>query len=90
MTHDHAPAAIVGAALDRRLWAAAALNAAITLAELEGGLLSGSLALLSDAAHNLSDVVAVVLALWRGASAGDLPRSGTATASSASKCWPPW
>ena len=29
-----------------------------------GGLVSGSLALLSDAAHNLSDVVAVVLALW--------------------------
>ena len=64
MSHDHAPTAIVDGALDRRLWAAAALNAAITLAELVGGLVSGSLALLSDAAHNLSDVVAVVLALW--------------------------
>ena len=50
-------------ALDGRLWASAALNAAITLAEFVGGILSGSLALLSDAAHNLSDVVAIVLAL---------------------------
>jgi cobalt-zinc-cadmium efflux system protein len=64
VSHGHAPTAIVDGALDRRLWAAAALNAAITLAELAGGLVSGSLALLSDAAHNLSDVVAVVLALW--------------------------
>ncbi len=50
--------------MDRNLWASAALNAAITLAEFFGGLFSGSLALLSDAAHNLSDVAAVVLALW--------------------------
>jgi cobalt-zinc-cadmium efflux system protein len=50
--------------LDRRLWASALLNATITVAEFLGGLLSGSLALLSDAAHNLSDVVAVVLVLW--------------------------
>jgi cobalt-zinc-cadmium efflux system protein len=51
-------------ALDRKLLATAALNGAITLVELIGGLVSGSLALLSDATHNLSDVVAVVLALW--------------------------
>lgn len=50
--------------MERRLWASAALNVAITLAELVGGLLSGSLALMSDAAHNFSDVVAVGLALW--------------------------
>lgn len=64
MSHRHAPGGIGDGALDRRLWAAATLNVAITLAELFGGLLSGSLALLSDAAHNLSDVVAVVVALW--------------------------
>jgi cobalt-zinc-cadmium efflux system protein len=51
-------------ALDRRLWLSAGLNVVITLAELAGGLLSGSLALMSDAAHNFSDVVAVGLALW--------------------------
>ena len=50
--------------MDRRLWASAALNGAITLAEVLGGLVSGSLALLSDAAHNLSDTAAVVLALF--------------------------
>lgn len=51
-------------AMDRRLLASAALNVAITLAEFFGGLLSGSLALISDAAHNLSDVAVVALALW--------------------------
>ncbi len=50
--------------LELRLWASAALNGAITLAEFLGGIFSGSLALLSDAAHNLGDVAAVVLALW--------------------------
>ena len=62
MGHSHESIASDGA-LDKRLWATAVLNMAITLAEFVGGLLSGSLALLSDAAHNLSDVVAVVLAL---------------------------
>lgn len=37
------------------------LNAAITVAEIIGGLLSGSLALLSDAVHNLSDTLAIAL-----------------------------
>ncbi|KNZ43391.1 cation diffusion facilitator family transporter [Acetobacterium bakii] len=37
------------------------LNATITLAEIIGGILSGSLALLSDAIHNLSDTVAIAL-----------------------------
>ncbi|MGA7105747.1 MAG: cation diffusion facilitator family transporter [Candidatus Deferrimicrobiaceae bacterium] len=50
--------------VDRKLWASAALNVAITLAEFIGGLLSGSLALLSDAAHNASDVVSLALAIW--------------------------
>jgi len=37
------------------------LNATITGAEVAGGLLSGSLALLSDAVHNLSDTFAIAL-----------------------------
>jgi cobalt-zinc-cadmium efflux system protein len=64
MSHSHPPLDAGNGTLDKRLWATAALNVAITSAEVVGGLLSGSLALLSDAAHNLSDVVAVVLALW--------------------------
>lgn len=64
MNLEHLSAEVSDGAVDRRLWTAAVLNAAITLAELIGGLFSGSLALLSDAAHNFSDVAAVVVAIW--------------------------
>lgn len=37
------------------------LNASITLAEFIGGILSNSLALISDAVHNLSDTMAIVI-----------------------------
>lgn len=37
------------------------LNATITVAEIVGGLLSGSLSLLSDAMHNLSDTLSIIL-----------------------------
>lgn len=37
------------------------LNAIITLAEFVGGILSNSLALLSDAVHNLSDTMAIII-----------------------------
>ncbi len=37
------------------------LNVIITVAEYIGGLLSGSLALISDAGHNLSDVASLIL-----------------------------
>lgn len=40
------------------------LNAAITVAEVVGGILSGSLALLSDAVHNFSDTVAIALSYF--------------------------
>ena len=36
------------------------LNVAITVAQIIGGLVSGSMALLSDAAHNFSDVLALL------------------------------
>src|SRR6056297_750349 len=37
------------------------LNAAITIAEFVGGVLSNSLALISDAVHNLSDTLAIII-----------------------------
>jgi cobalt-zinc-cadmium efflux system protein len=40
------------------------LNVIITLSQIIGGLYSGSLALLSDALHNFSDVMALVIAWW--------------------------
>ena len=48
--------------LEARLLGAIALNALIVVAEIAGGLVSGSLALLSDAIHNLSDVAALIIA----------------------------
>jgi cobalt-zinc-cadmium efflux system protein len=47
----------------RRMWVALAINAALLLAELVGGILTGSLAVLADAGHLLSDVGSIVLAL---------------------------
>ena len=38
------------------------LNLFITIAQVIGGILSGSLALLSDALHNFSDVLALIIA----------------------------
>lgn len=38
------------------------LNLLITMAQVAGGIISGSLALISDAIHNLSDTVSVILA----------------------------
>ncbi|WP_456439578.1 cation diffusion facilitator family transporter [Caldithrix abyssi] len=44
-----------------RLLITMALNFAITIAELIGGLLSGSLSLISDALHNFSDGIAIII-----------------------------
>lgn len=43
-----------------KLFITVLLNVIITLSQVVGGILSGSLALLSDALHNFSDVVALV------------------------------
>ena len=55
-----------------RLLAATLLNALITAVEVAGGIASGSLALLSDAAHNLGDTAAIAFsyAAWRIAGRG--------------------
>ncbi len=46
----------------RKLTYTVLLNVAITLGELIGGIWSGSVALLSDAAHNFSDVLSLIIA----------------------------
>jgi cobalt-zinc-cadmium efflux system protein len=48
----------------KRILGATLLNATITVVEIAGGILSGSLALLSDAVHNLSDTVAIALSFY--------------------------
>jgi len=47
---------------NRSLLFATALNVFITVVEIIGGLMANSLALLSDALHNLSDTIAILLA----------------------------
>ncbi len=54
-THDH------GDLKGKKLLFIIALNLLITLAQVIGGLLSGSLSLLSDALHNFTDVISLVI-----------------------------
>ena len=56
-SHTHAHPDLKG----RNLLISILLNIGITLAQVIGGLLSGSLALLSDALHNVSDVLSLVI-----------------------------
>lgn len=56
--HHHQPREISG----KNLLIATLLNLVITVVEIAGGILSNSLALLSDALHNLSDTFATFIA----------------------------
>lgn len=63
--HVHAHSSAVGADADRRyLVAALALLVAFLVAEVAVAVVAGSLALLSDAGHMLTDVGAIGVALW--------------------------
>ena len=57
--HNHHHHHAVGG---KKLFITIILNVIITLSQIVGGLISGSLALLSDAVHNFSDVMALVIA----------------------------
>lgn len=59
--HSHLPARIRH---ERPLWIAFGLTLLFLLVEVAGGLLSNSLALLSDAAHMMTDVLALGIALF--------------------------
>ena len=63
--HAHGAPQVHGRAASRRALAITlGLTAAFTLAEFVGGLLTGSLALLADAAHMLSDDLSLGIALF--------------------------
>lgn len=47
---------------DRRVFAAIAVNVGLTVVQIVGGILSGSLALIADALHNFSDAVSLIIA----------------------------
>lgn len=60
--HSHAHGEVSNGANERRLMLAAALTTVTLLAETIGGIVSGSLALLADAGHMLTDAAALILA----------------------------
>ncbi|MGG6462514.1 cation diffusion facilitator family transporter [Solilutibacter silvestris] len=59
-THDHGGGEIRH---ERPLWWAFGLTAAFLVVEVIGGLITNSLALLSDAAHMMTDVIALAISL---------------------------
>lgn len=56
-SHDHSDKAV------SRLWITLFLNLGITIAQLIGGVISNSMALISDAVHNLSDTGSIGVSL---------------------------
>ena len=66
MPHDHAHGGhhhhIDPEAGDRKVALAVGVNLALTVAQIVGGLVSGSVALIADAVHNLSDAVSLIIA----------------------------
>lgn len=61
MAHDHSHG-IDPHSGDRRVALAVVANLLLTVAQVVGGVLSGSLALVADALHNFSDVAALLIA----------------------------
>ena len=62
MAHDHSHAA-AGTGNERALWMSLGLTGAFMIAEVITGVLSNSLALISDAAHMFTDTAALAIAL---------------------------
>ena len=62
MPHDHGHAHIDPESGDQRVAIAIWANGLLTVAQIVGGILSGSLALIADALHNFSDMASLVIA----------------------------
>jgi cobalt-zinc-cadmium efflux system protein len=60
--HDHGHAHIDPESGDRRVSIAIWANGLLTVAQVVGGILAGSLALIADALHNFSDMASLVIA----------------------------
>lgn len=75
MGHDHSHATTTNS---KRLWIALGLTSSFLIAEVVGGIVFNSLALLSDAAHMGTDVMALVIAIMAikiGSRPADLKRT---------------
>ncbi|CTQ31322.1 cation diffusion facilitator family transporter [Jannaschia rubra] len=60
--HGHSHSHIDPEAGDRKVMAAIAVNLGLTVAQIVAGVVSGSLAMIADAVHNLSDALSLVIA----------------------------
>lgn len=58
--HHHGDPSEIG---EKRLWWAVGANILLTLAQVIGGIISGSLSLIADALHNFSDAASLLIAL---------------------------
>ena len=72
MSHDHHHHHNIDAMDDRKLGWAIAINLLLTLAQIIGGVISGSLALIADALHNFSDAASLLIA-WVARKIGRKP-----------------
>jgi cobalt-zinc-cadmium efflux system protein len=61
--HDHAPAGMRGASNRRLLAISLGITSIVMIVQVVGAILTGSLALLADAAHMFTDAAALVIAL---------------------------
>ncbi len=74
MAHVHDHDKVSG----KKLFWTIIFNLIITIAEFIGGIMSGYLALVADAVHNLSDVAGLILA-WLGIKGSELPPTKKST-----------
>ncbi len=72
MEHEHHHHHDIEAMGDRPLIAAIVINMLLTLAQVIGGIISGSLALIADALHNFSDAASLLIA-WVARKIGRQP-----------------
>lgn len=63
MAHSHGHNELEGLS-DRRIAYTVVLNVLLTVAEIIGGVISGSVSLVADALHNLNDAIALLIALF--------------------------
>ncbi|GKY88252.1 cation diffusion facilitator family transporter [Sinisalibacter aestuarii] len=76
--HGHHHHHVSPEAGDRAVGAAVGVNLALTVAEIVGGLLSGSVALIADGIHNLSDAASLAIA-WAARKIARRPTDATMT-----------
>lgn len=62
--HGHQHHHIDPEAGDRQVAFAVAINLLLTVAQIVGGVVSGSIALIADAVHNLSDAISLMIAFF--------------------------